>query len=410
MDLKNFSQAIKQVAEEKNIDTGKVIETIETAIATAYRKEYGKKSEIIRAKLDSKTGDVQFWQIKTVVDKDTVWPPEVKISETETEEKKPRYNPDRHIWLEEAKEIKSDTKVGDELEFFLEAHEEFGRIAAQAAKQVIIQKLREAERESAYKEFENKEGEILSGIIQRFERGNVYVDLGRATGVMFANESIPGEHYRVGARMRFYVLAIQKESKTPGIILSRAHPKFISKLFEIEVPEIAEGLVEIKAIAREAGSRSKIAVFSKEEGIDPIGSLVGQRGTRVMAVTNELFQEKIDIVEWSEDPEKLIANSLSPAKVKNVEVKPRRVAIIIVPDDQLSLAIGKSGQNVRLAAKMTGWKLDVRSDKNPEETAGEGVAETTESAEKIAAEEKKIQQEEIQQEKVEEKNKDDKIK
>ena len=394
MDLKNFSQAINQIAEEKGIEPEKVIETIETAIATAYRKEYGKKSEIIRAKLNPKTGDAQFWQVKTVVDKDTVWPPEAKISEKEAEEKKPRYNPDRHIWTEEAKMIKPDVQVDEELEFPLEAQENFGRIAAQAAKQVITQKLREAEREAAYKEFENKEGEIVSGIIQRFERGNVYVDLGRTTGVMFTNESIPGEHYRVGARMRFYVLAIQKEGKTPGIVLSRAHPKFVSKLFELEVPEIAEGLVEIKAIAREAGSRSKIAVFSKGEGIDPIGSLVGQRGTRVMAVTNELFQEKIDIIEWSDDPEKLIANSLSPAKVKNVEIKPRRVAVIVVPDDQLSLAIGKSGQNVRLAAKLTGWKLDVRSDRNPEETANQleeiEAKETKESVEEAIGETKNI--------------------
>ncbi len=377
MDLKNFTKAINQIAEEKSIEPNKVIETIETAIAAAYRKEYGKKSEIVRAKLDPKTGEVKFWQVKTVVDQNIVWPPETKISEIESEEKKPRYNPDRHIWIEEAKKIKSDAQIDEELEFPLETHDDFGRIAAQAAKQVIIQKLREAEREAVYKEFENKEGEIVSGIVQRFERGNIYVDLGRTTGVMFANESIPGEHYRVGARMRFYVLAIQKEGKIPGIILSRAHPKFISKLFELEVPEIAEGVVEIKAIAREPGSRSKIAVFSKAEGVDPIGSLVGQRGTRVMAVTNELFQEKIDIVDWSEDPEKFIASSLSPAKVKGVEIKPRREAIIIVPDDQLSLAIGKSGQNVRLAAKMTGWKLDVRSDRTPEKTVGEGVVKTT---------------------------------
>ena len=387
MELKSFTQVINQIADEKGIELDKVIETIETAIATAYRKEYGKKSEVIRAKLNLKTGQVQFWQVKTVVDKNTVWPPEAKVTEIEFEEKKPRYNPDRHIWLEEAQLIKPDAKVGEELEFPMEAHEDFGRIAAQAAKQVIIQKLREAEREAVYKEFENKEGEIVSGIIQRFERGNVYADFGRATGIMFANESIPGEHYRVGTRMRFYVLAVQKESKTPGIILSRAHPKFISKLFELEVPEIAEGIVEIKAIAREAGSRSKIAVFSKGEGVDPIGSLVGQRGTRVMAVTNELFQEKIDIVEWSEDSEKFIAHSLSPAKVKGVEIKPRREAIIIVPDDQLSLAIGKSGQNVRLAAKLTGWKLDVRSDRAPEKTAGKGITEEIQPSEETPSEE-----------------------
>jgi N utilization substance protein A len=395
MDLKTLNAALNQIAAEKGIPPEKVLSAIEASIAAAYKKEYRKRSEVIRCKFDLKTGEMKFWVVKTVVD-----PKEVRIVEGEEEdqqfpEKKsgsereapkkvapdkeeeflPRYNPDRHIFLEDAKKIKSGVQVGEELEFELETHEDFGRIAAQTAKQVILQNLREAERSSIKEEFADKEGEIVSGVVQRFERGNVYVDLGRAVGIMFHNESIPGEHYRVGDRMRFFVLAVQDDQRRPGIILSRSHPRFVIKLFELEVPEIADGTVEIKAIAREPGSRTKIAVTSNEEGIDPVGSAVGQRGTRVMAVTNELGNEKIDIVEWSEDPEKFIANSLSPAKVKLVEILPRREARVLVAEDQLSLAIGKGGQNVRLAAKLTGWKIDVRSQSRPEEVQEGGVAE-----------------------------------
>ena len=211
-------------------------------------------------------------------------------------------------------------------------------------------------------------------MVQRFERGHVYIDLGRTVGVMFANESVPGEHYRPGERLRFLVLAVQEDTRLPGIILSRSHPRFVTKLFEMEVPELAEGTCEVKAIAREPGSRTKIAVASKVQGIDPVGACVGQRGTRVMAVNNELGQEKIDIIEWAEDPEKFISNALSPAKVKAVEALERREARVYLPDDQLSLAIGKGGQNVRLAAKLTGWKIDVRSQTRPEEVQEGGVA------------------------------------
>lgn len=398
-DLKNIKRGIDQIAEEKGLDPKKVLEVIEASIAAAYKKEYGKKGEIIRAKFDLDTGDLRFWKVKTVVDKTTVRivseeekEAEVKkgvkkgskseekqgsslAENAEEEEKLPRYNPDRHIFLEDAKKEKPDAKVGDEIMFPLETHDDFGRIAAQTAKQVIIQRIREAERESILNEYKNKEGEIVSGIVQRFERGNVFVDLGRATGVMFYNESIPGEHYRVGERLRFYILAVQEErGKTPGIILSRSHPKFVSKLFAMEVPEIGDGIIEIKAIAREPGSRTKIAVSSNAEGVDPVGALVGQRGTRVMAVSNELGNEKIDVVEWSEDPAKLIANSLSPARVTSVEILPRREARVFVPQDQLSLAIGRGGQNVRLAAKLTNWKIDVRSQTNPDEMQASGVA------------------------------------
>ncbi len=389
LDLKSLNWAIKQIAEEKGLEEGQILEGVESAIAAAYKKEYGKKGEIIHMKLDSKTGGFKFWKTKTVVDESTVRiieegeeeeakSEEGKVKgemnreiEEDGEEKLPRYNPERHILIAEAKEIKPDAQLGDELIFELEEHQDFGRIAAQTAKQVILQKIREAERDSVKKEFVNKEGEIISGIVQRIERGNVFVDLGRAMGVVFYNETIPGEHYKLGERLRFYVVAVQEEEgRKPGIVLSRSHPNFVKKLFELEVPEIAEGLVEIKALAREAGSRTKIAVFAKEEGVDPIGACVGQRGTRVVAVTNELGNEKIDIIEWHEDPAKFISASLSPAKVQGVEILPRREAKVFVAEDQLSLAIGKDGQNARLAAKLTGWKIDIRSQSRPEEAGG----------------------------------------
>jgi N utilization substance protein A len=361
LDLKALNRAIEQVAQERGIDSSLVLGTIESAIAAAYRKEYRKKGEIVKCKINTKIGELKFWQIKTVVDESLV-----RIKEGSEEGLLPLYNPDRHLWLEEARQIKPDAQIGEELELPLKGQEEFGRIASQAAKQVILQKIREVERDSIKKEYQDKEGEIVSGVVQRIERGNVYIDLGRATGIMFYNEAIPGEHYRIGERLRFYLLAVQEETKIPGLILSRSHPKFVSKLFELEVPEIHDDLVEIKAIAREAGSRTKIAAASKVDGVDPIGSLVGQRGTRVMSVTNELGNEKIDIIEWSEDPEKFVASSLSPAKVVSVDILPRREARVLVPEDQLSLAIGKGGQNVRLAAKLTSWKIDVRSASRPE--------------------------------------------
>ncbi|MBI2024846.1 MAG: transcription termination/antitermination protein NusA [Candidatus Harrisonbacteria bacterium] len=384
-DLKTLKRAIDQIAEEKGIEAGKILEAIESSIAAAYKREYCQKGEVVRAKMDIKTGALKFWKVKTVVDETTVrFIEEGELSAAEAtdsrggeatgEEKLPRYNPERHLTLEEAKKEKSGAVVGEEIEFPLEVKEDFGRIAAQTAKQVILQRLREAERDSVLNEFKSKEGEIVSGIIQRFERGNVFIDLGRATGVMFQNESIPTEHYRAGERMRFYVLAVQSDTRMPGIILSRSHPRFVSRLFSIEVPEIADGVIEIKGIAREAGSRTKIAVVSNTDGVDPVGSCVGQRGTRVMAVSNELGQEKLDIVEWSEDPSKFISKAISPAKVTSVEILPRREARIFVPDDQLSLAIGKGGQNVRLAAKLTGWKIDVRSEAKPEESQEGGVA------------------------------------
>ena len=385
LNIKELSKALKQVAEEKGLDPEKVIEVIESSIAAAYKKEYGERGEVVKCKLDQKTGELNFWQTKTVVDETTVRFVEeeeevaaaegaaVPAAENE-EEKLPRFNSERHIMLTEAKKTKKDAVLGEEIAFPLETHEDFGRIAAQTAKQVILQKLRESERDSILNEWRGREGQIVSGVIQRFERGNIFVDLGRTIGVMFGNESIPGEHYRAGERLRFLVVAVQEDTRLPGIILSRSHPKFVVELFRMEVPELVEDAIEIKAIAREPGNRTKIAAASKAEGVDPVGALVGQRGTRVMAVNNELGNEKIDIAEWSDDPEKFIANALSPAKVEKVEILPRREARAYVPENQLSLAIGKGGQNVRLAAKLTGWKIDVRSQTRPEEEVEGGVA------------------------------------
>jgi N utilization substance protein A len=420
LNVKDLGKAIKQVAEEKGLEPEKIIDAVELAIAAAYKKEYGAKGEVIRTKLDLKTGDMRFWQVKTVVDETTVRIPEEGENEVATESaptlpvieeeevgKLPRYNAERHIFLKEAKDMKSDAQLGEEILFSLPEHEDFGRIAAQTAKQVVLQRLRECERESILAEWRDKEGTIVSGIVQRYERGHVYVDLGRALGVMFNAESVQGEHYRAGDRMRFLVLAVQDDARLPGIVLSRAHPKFVAKLFELEVPELSDGTCEIKMIAREPGSRTKVAVASNVEGVDPVGAFVGQRGTRVMAVNNELGSEKIDIISWSEDAAELIKNALSPAKVQSVEIYDRQEAKVYVPDDQLSLAIGRGGQNVRLAAKLTGWKIDVRSQSRPEEEQMGGAA--TAEGEQLVAQAlaegelaKEIAEEEVKEEITEE--------
>ena len=408
MDIKNLKKVIEQISQEKGIAQEDVVSAIESAVSAAYRREYGKRGEIIRAKLDLKTGELKFWRVKTVVDKDAVRiktqekDEEEQNPESETKEALPIYNPERHIFLEEAKEVKKDIQVDEELELPLPEQTDFGRIASQAAKQVILQRIRDIEKDSIKRDFKSREGEIISGVVQRIERGNVYIDLGRATGVMFYNEAIPGEHYRIGERLRFYLLAVQEETKTPGLILSRSHPRFVCKLFEMEVPEIHEDLVEIKTIAREAGNRTKIAVSAKAETIDPVGSMVGQRGTRVMTITNELGHEKIDIIEWSEDPEKFIAASMSPAKAKWVEILPRREARVFFPEDQLSLAIGRGGQNVRLAAKLTGWKIDVRSESKPEVTQFQSAI--TEEENKNKKEESIVEETEIKEKTTEQEN------
>jgi len=388
MDLKTIASAIAEIAQERGIPQEKIIDVIEEAIASAYKKEYGRKKQKIKAKLDQKTGVLRFWQLKEVVSPEMLYSEEElgdikeqteENKEAETGEEKIRFNSERHILLEEAEELNKSARVGEEIELELETRDDFGRIAAQTAKQVILQKIKELEKEETFKEFKDKEGEIVSGIVQRIEPNVVFFDIGKTSGVLPKKEQIPGEFYKPGQRLKLFVLTTEQSPKGTQVVLSRAYPKLISKLFELEVPEIGANQVEIKGIAREPGSRSKVAVAALEEGIDPIGALVGQRGTRIMAVTNELGGEKIDIVEWDERPEKFIAFALSPAKVLEVKTMPRNKAQAIIQDDQLSLAIGKDGQNVRLAAKLTGWKIDIRGlSQTQAETAQEPEKETAE--------------------------------
>jgi N utilization substance protein A len=405
MDLKIFTSSITQISEEKGINKEKVVEIIEQAFAAAYKKDYGKKGQIIKAKLSPKTGKVKFWQIKLVVTEDEIYSEQeleeikekeeatgnndIKEEAAEEEDGKIRFNPEKHILLKDAKEIDSKIKKGEDLEIGLETKEDYGRIAAQTAKQVILQRIREAERNTIFDEYKEKEGEIISGIVQRIEEGKVFFDIGKGLGVLPREEQIPGEFYRFGQRFKLYVMKVDEGAKGPLIILSRSYPKMLSKLFELEVPEIQAEDVVIKSIAREAGSRSKIAVSAKADGVDPIGAMVGQKGTRVMAVINELGGEKIDIIEHSDKSEKYITNSLSPAKVMDVKILPKNKAMVLVPEDQLSLAIGKEGQNVRLAAQLTGWKIDVRGDKGTEGEKAEDEEKVEEKEEKKPAKKSK---------------------
>lgn len=367
LDFKTLSLAILQIAEEKGIPEDKVIEVIEMALAAAYKKDHGKKEEKYRAKFDKSTGKAKFFKVLKAVEEKMLLKEGEEIKEEEKgkkgkkeeeEPKKIKFNPNRHVMLKEAKKTQKDIKAGEEIELPLSSPEKFGRIAAGTAKQVLLQRMKEAEREAVFSKFSKREGEIVSGIIQRKEGNTIFVDMGKSIGLVLKEDQIPGEFYKIGSRMRFFCLNVKDSSRGPEIYLSRSHPKFLSKLFELEVPEISSETVKIKAVAREAGSRSKIAVWSKEEGVDPVGSCVGQRGTRVNAVMQELGREKIDIIPWAEKAEEFIENSLSPAKVVKVKTKKDK-AEVEVPEDQLSLAIGRDGQNVRLASELTGWKIDV---------------------------------------------------
>jgi N utilization substance protein A len=385
--LGEFGSAIMQIAEEKGISKEVIIETIEAALAAAYKKDYGKRGQRIRAEFNEVSGSAKFFLVKDVVDetlREFVEDADEQESEMpeefiEGEEKLPRYNPERDMLLEEAKKIKKGAKIGDVIEIELEPHSDYGRVAAQTAKQVIIQRIREAERDSMFAEYKGKEGEVVSGSVQRIEGRNVFIDLGKSIGVLFPSEQVRDEILRIGQRVKVYLYKVESDPKGPGITLSRTHPEMVRKLVELEVPEVFAGTVEIKSIAREAGSRTKIAVSSNEEGVDPVGSCVGQKGTRVQAVIDELGGEKIDIIEWNEKPEKFIAAAISPAKVIAVNLdEERKEAKVVVPEDQLSLAIGKQGQNVRLAAKLTGWKIDVSGAQAPV-----AVSEEIESQEEI---------------------------
>ena len=360
-DIKQFLSALEQISEEKGISEKKVIETIEAALAAAYKKDYGKKAQHIQVKLDKKSGKIKVFQIKTVVDSESL--------KTEQGEERP-INEEREIMIDHAKKIKKKIKVEDEIKFKLKPQDDYGRIAAQTAKQVIIQRIREAERDSIFDEYKDRIGQLVSGIIQRIEPirsqenvNNIFIDIGRASGVLFPTEQIPNEQYQINKRLKVYIMSVETSNRGPEIILSRTHPEILKRLFEIEVPEISANTVEIKSISREPGFRSKIAVHSRENNIDPIGSCVGQKGSRVQTIIDEIGGEKIDIILWDKNSKKFIINSLSPAKINEVKIidKAKKQAQAIVDEDQLSLAIGKQGQNVRLAAKLTGWKIDIKA-------------------------------------------------
>ena len=383
MDLKNINVAIDQIAAEKNLDKEVVIQAVKDSLASAYKKEYRQKGETIRCEFDTVSGEMQFWQIKNVVEPSMLKSAEEIAKEesgeviADADDLKIRFNPDRHILLEEAKQYEPNVKVGETIAFSLPPAEEgFSRIAAQTAKQVILQKLHEAEKESVLSNFKGLEETLISGVIQRIEGSNIYIDLGKATGILFAKEAIPHEKLRVGQRKKFMIMAIEDRIQGPSVLLTRLGNKFISLLFESEVPEIKENLVTIKSLAREPGERTKLAVTANEGGIDPIGACVGQKGTRIATIIEELGGEKIDIIEYSEEPGKYVAQALSPAEVKEFEILPNeREVRVYVPQDQISLAIGRGGQNVRLAAKLTGWRIDVRSLATPDQTITGGQSE-----------------------------------
>ncbi|MCU0678689.1 MAG: transcription termination factor NusA [Candidatus Pacebacteria bacterium] len=393
-DLKVIHAVLGELEEERGIPREKMIEAIEQALATAYKKEFGKRGQIVTCRFDLASGDTIFNQVKTVVDESMLRTDEPVEGEEEEEEvaadgdepKKVRFDEEKHIMIDTARMIKRDVELGDELVFPLESKADFGRIAAQTAKQVIVQKIREAEKESALAEFGQKAGDIVMGHVQRFERGNLYVDLGRITAVMPYDEQIPGERFKPGERVRALLLAVEETPRGVFLKLSRAHGDFLAGLFAIEVPELQSGAVEVKSIAREAGARSKIAVFATDSHIDPVGSMVGQRGARVSTVMSELGGEKIDIIEWSESPATFIEDALSPARAisvniiaePNTETGDRGHAVVEVASDQQSLAIGRGGQNVRLAAKLTGWKIDIVSAQS-----GEALADATPKGETV---------------------------
>jgi len=364
LNWKEVKKIINEIAYERGLDVESVWESLASAFASAYRKEFGKKEQKIVAKIEPEKDKVLFFLEKIVVDDAYL-----------TEHKIP-FTPERYIYLNEALKENKEAKVGDLILIPLEPKEGFGRIAAQTAKQVILQKLKEKEKDTLYNDFKSKEGEVISGIVQRVDEKFVFLDVGKTIAILPRSEQIPGEFYRPGQRLRVYLLSVQLDKKSLNIVVSRSFPKFVTKLFELEVPEIAQGLVRIVSLVRDPGVKTKMAVESLDPKIDPVGAVVGQRGVRINAVISELGQERIDVVKYSQDPKEYIVNALSPAKVLEVRLLEKNVALAIVNKEQLSLAIGKEGQNVRMASKLTGWKIDVKSMeevKELEEKAKDGI-------------------------------------
>lgn len=407
--------AIRQICDEKGLSYESVIETIESAISAAYRKDFGDKYHNLEAEFDTETGLARIYDVKTVVEDISAEEFEaVKLREAEENAKRdamkalgefppaieesidaagPKFNPKTDIMVSEAKILRLSAQVGDVIRTELPQAVEFGRMAAMTAKQVITQKLREAEREIIFNEYKGIEGDVITGTVQRKEGRIILVDIGRTAGIMKPEDQMPTERYRSGDRLKMFVREVSLGTRGPQILLSRTHEGLVRKLFTFEIPEVAEGAVEIKAIAREPGARTKVAVVATQPGVDPIGACIGQRGTRIQTITGELSGEKIDIIEWKDDMKQYITSSLSPAKVIDVQLNDEeRTATVLVPSDQLSLAIGRGGQNVRLAARLTGWKVNIQEVK-PEVTeavADEAVAEvpateTSEQPEEVAS-------------------------
>lgn len=350
-----FISAIDEICEEKGLNRDIVLETVEAALAAAYRKDYGRPKQIIKAKLNADSGKAEMYRAYDVIED----PEEIK-------------EPEHELTLEEAKELDPNAEYGKEVLIPLPFHDEFGRIAAQTAKQVIIQRIREAERNMLFEEFKDKENKVVNATVQQIDGRNVIVSLGKANAIIYPSDQIGSERYYVGARLKVFVKEVASNVRGPQILVSRSDEGLIAGLFEVEVPEIAAGTVVIKSIAREAGSRTKIGVIATEEKIDPVGSCVGQRGTRVQAVLDEIGDEKIDIVLWDEDVEQFIMNALSPAKTRKISISSKdNKATVFVDKDNLSLAIGKNGQNVRLASKLTGWGIDIKELESEESAAKE---------------------------------------
>ncbi|MEA1963405.1 MAG: transcription termination factor NusA [Patescibacteria group bacterium] len=434
--MSELSSAIKHVCEEKGLDMDAVISTIEYALAAAYRKDFGQKNQNIIVEFDTEKGTSKVYDVKTVVEdileedeqeKEKIKDekvkrgkaPDVKKTDGKKDEKSAedknkkeedkkdesatakksadlpaiasaaegeerKFNPKTEIQISDAKMLKKTAKIDDEIKTKLEVPDAYGRMAAQTAKQVIIQRLREAEREMIFNDFKDKEHEVVSGVIQRREGRIILVDLGKSVGVIPPDEQIIGEKYNTGDRVKVYVKEVTLKPRGPEIILSRTSEEILKKIFYLEIPEISNGLIEFKSVAREAGSRSKVAVWTDSENVDPIGSCVGQRGSRIQTIINELGGEKVDIIEYDDDLSRYISNALSPAKIGKIDMNEEtKKATVTVPNDQLSLAIGKSGQNARLAAKLTGWKIDIVEDKENQESGIKNQGEASEDTKNV---------------------------
>ena len=401
----NIISVIEQICQEKKLSKEQVLEALEQALASAYRKDFGERNQNIKVEFDPETGKMKAFDIKTVVEdlpeeeeEETKKPKKTKkgaegkeekedVSSEASAEEERKFNPKTEIMLSEAKKVKKKAKIGDVIKTELEIPSAFGRVAAQTAKQVIVQRLREAERDVLYKEYKEQEGKVVAGIVQHQERRGIFIDLERITAVLPPHEQIREERYAPGTKLKVYLASVMQLPKGPEVIVSRRHPEIVKELFMTEIPEVASGTVEIKAIAREAGSRSKVAVTTTHENIDPIGSCIGQRGVRIQTIISELGGEKIDVIEWDEDPTKFIANALSPAKTSSIKIDEKvKLALAKVAENQLSLAIGKGGQNVRLAARLTGWKIDIEKEEKKvekeKETEKEKAKEETKEEKK----------------------------